>query len=57
MHAGIRSTTTDFDDGAMRDDAGIRQVLAGQPALGRVGEPEETGDALATLAADGLSRG
>ncbi len=47
-------TATDFNGGAMRDDAGMRQVLAGQTALGRVGEPEEIGDAIATLASEGL---
>ncbi|MFE3876485.1 SDR family oxidoreductase [Kitasatospora sp. NPDC059146] len=33
----------------------MRQGLAGQTALGRVGEPEEIGDAIATLASEGLS--
>ncbi|MCM2515438.1 SDR family oxidoreductase [Streptomyces griseoincarnatus] len=47
-------TATDFNGGVMRDDAGMRQVLAGQTALGRVGEPEEIGDAVATLASEGL---
>jgi NAD(P)-dependent dehydrogenase (short-subunit alcohol dehydrogenase family) len=47
-------TATDFNGGAMRDDAGMRGVLAGQTALGRVGEPEEIGDAIATLASSGL---
>ncbi|MCA1221989.1 SDR family NAD(P)-dependent oxidoreductase [Streptomyces sp. 8L] len=47
-------TATDFNGGAMRDDAGMRRVLAGQTALGRVGEPEEIGDAIATLASEGL---
>ncbi|KAB2970839.1 SDR family oxidoreductase [Streptomyces sp. SS1-1] len=47
-------TATDFNGGAMRDDAAMRQGLAGQTALGRVGEPEEIGDAIATLASDGL---
>ncbi|MFF2921507.1 SDR family NAD(P)-dependent oxidoreductase [Streptomyces celluloflavus] len=47
-------TATDFNGGAMRDDAGMRQSLAGQTALGRVGEPEEIGDAIATLASEGL---
>lgn len=47
-------TATDFNGGAMRDDAGMRQVLAGQTALGRVGEPEEIGDAIATLSSEGL---
>ncbi|MBR8742730.1 SDR family NAD(P)-dependent oxidoreductase [Nocardiopsis sp. MG754419] len=48
-------TATDFNGGAMRDDAEMRQGLAGQTALGRVGEPEEIGDAIATLASEGLS--
>ncbi|WP_431870050.1 SDR family NAD(P)-dependent oxidoreductase [Nocardiopsis eucommiae] len=47
-------TATDFNGGAMRDDAQMRQGLAEQTALGRVGEPEEIGDAIATLASDGL---
>ncbi|GAA3866314.1 SDR family NAD(P)-dependent oxidoreductase [Streptomyces sedi] len=47
-------TATDFNGGAMRDDAEMRRGLAGQTALGRVGEPEEIGDAIATLASDGL---
>ncbi|MEV7595938.1 SDR family oxidoreductase [Kitasatospora sp. NPDC089797] len=47
-------TATDFNGGAMRDDAGMREVLAGRTALGRVGEPEEIGDAIATLASEGL---
>ncbi|MFE7538766.1 SDR family NAD(P)-dependent oxidoreductase [Streptomyces rhizosphaericola] len=47
-------TATDFNGGAMRDDAALRDGLAGQTALGRVGEPEEIGDAIATLASEGL---
>ncbi|WP_406097498.1 SDR family NAD(P)-dependent oxidoreductase [Kitasatospora purpeofusca] len=47
-------TATDFNGGAMRDDVGIRKGLAGQTALGRVGEPEEIGEAIATLASQGL---
>ncbi|MFJ1819695.1 SDR family NAD(P)-dependent oxidoreductase [Streptomyces sp. NPDC093108] len=47
-------TATDFNGGAVRDDIGMRQGLAGQTALGRVGEPEEIGDAIATLASEGL---
>ncbi|MFF9045944.1 SDR family NAD(P)-dependent oxidoreductase [Streptomyces parvulus] len=47
-------TATDFNGGAMRDDAGMRRGLAAQTALGRVGEPEEIGDAIATLASEGL---
>ncbi|WP_405139434.1 SDR family oxidoreductase [Nocardia sp. NBC_01388] len=45
-------TATDFNGGSMRDDAQMRQGLAGQTALGRVGEPEEIGDAIATLASE-----
>ncbi|MFD3919026.1 SDR family NAD(P)-dependent oxidoreductase [Streptomyces sp. NPDC058595] len=47
-------TATDFNGGAMRDDAEMRRGLAGQTALGRVGEPEEIGDAVAALASDDL---
>lgn len=47
-------TATDFNGGAMRDDVGMRQGLAGQTALGRVGEPEEIGDAIAALASEDL---
>lgn len=42
-------TATDFNGGAMRDDAGLRDVLAERTALGRVGRPEEIGDAIAAL--------
>ncbi|TWF95932.1 SDR family NAD(P)-dependent oxidoreductase [Saccharopolyspora dendranthemae] len=47
-------TATDFNGGAMRDDDGLRQALADQTVLGRVGEPEEIGDAIATMASEGL---
>lgn len=47
-------TATDFNGGAMRDDNNLRAGLAAQTALGRVGEPAEIGDAIATLASDGL---
>ncbi|MFD5459859.1 SDR family NAD(P)-dependent oxidoreductase [Streptomyces olivaceus] len=47
-------TATDFNGGAMRDDTGMRAGLAAQTALGRVGEPAEIGDAIATLASDSL---
>ncbi|MEJ1202567.1 MULTISPECIES: SDR family oxidoreductase [unclassified Streptomyces] len=47
-------TATDFNGGAMRDDGDMRAGLAAQTALGRVGEPSEIGDAIATLASDGL---
>ncbi|MFF0340727.1 SDR family NAD(P)-dependent oxidoreductase [Kribbella sp. NPDC004875] len=58
---GIRINTvapgpsaTDFNSGAMRDDAGLRETLAAQTSLGRVGDPQEIGDAIAALASDGL---
>ncbi|MFI5984742.1 SDR family oxidoreductase [Streptomyces sp. NPDC051555] len=38
----------------MRDDSDMRAGLAAQTALGRVGEPAEIGDAIATLVSDGL---
>jgi NAD(P)-dependent dehydrogenase (short-subunit alcohol dehydrogenase family) len=45
-------TATDFNGGAMRDDSALRETLSGQTALGRVGHPEEIGDAIAALASD-----
>ncbi|MEV5474805.1 SDR family oxidoreductase [Streptomyces sp. NPDC052207] len=42
-------SATDFNGGAMRDDPELRGFLAGQTALGRVGNPEEIGDAIAAL--------
>lgn len=42
-------SATDFNGGAMRDDPELRSNLAAQTALGRVGEPEEIGDAIAAL--------
>jgi NAD(P)-dependent dehydrogenase (short-subunit alcohol dehydrogenase family) len=57
---GIRVNTvapgpvgTDFAGGVMRDDEQVRALLAGQAALGRVGEPEDVGGAIAALLADG----
>ncbi|MGW5382518.1 SDR family oxidoreductase [Nocardia sp. NPDC003963] len=43
-------SVTDFNGGAMRDDPELRSTLAAQTALGRVGEPDEIGDAVAALA-------
>lgn len=40
---------TDFGGGALRDDAALREVLAGQAALGRVGEPDDVGGVIAAL--------
>ncbi|AJP05371.1 MULTISPECIES: SDR family NAD(P)-dependent oxidoreductase [Streptomyces] len=47
-------TATDFNGGAMRDDAQMREGLSAQTALGRVGEPQEIGDAIAALASEDL---
>jgi len=43
------ATGTGFGGGAMRDDAQVRGYLAGQVALGRVGEPDDIGAAVAAL--------
>ncbi|MFD0417674.1 SDR family NAD(P)-dependent oxidoreductase [Streptomyces sp. NPDC127108] len=42
-------SATDFNGGAMRDDPALRDALAQQTALGRVGSPDEIGDAIAAL--------
>lgn len=47
-------TATDFNGGAMRDDADLRSDLAAQTALGRVGQPDEIADAITALASDDL---
>lgn len=44
---------TDFGGGALRDDEGLRAVLAGQAALGRVGAPEDIGGVIASMLAPG----
>jgi NAD(P)-dependent dehydrogenase (short-subunit alcohol dehydrogenase family) len=46
------ATATDFGGGAMRDDEQVRGYLAAQVALGRVGEPDDIGAAVAALFAD-----
>jgi NAD(P)-dependent dehydrogenase (short-subunit alcohol dehydrogenase family) len=40
---------TDFGGGAVRDDAGLQQMIAGMTALGRVGEADDVGAAVAML--------
>ncbi|QLA68751.1 SDR family oxidoreductase [Enterobacter pasteurii] len=45
---------TDFGGGRVRDDAGLNQLLASQTALGRVGLPDDIGDAIAALLSDKL---
>jgi NAD(P)-dependent dehydrogenase (short-subunit alcohol dehydrogenase family) len=43
---------TDFGGGHMRDDPALREVLAAHAAMGRVGEPEDIGAAIAGLVTD-----
>jgi len=45
-------TETDFNGGAMRDDADLRAVLASSTALGRVGRPSDIAGAIAALVGD-----
>jgi NAD(P)-dependent dehydrogenase (short-subunit alcohol dehydrogenase family) len=47
-------TATDFNGGAMRDNASLRDSLSKQTALGRVGEAEEIADAIVALASHHL---
>ncbi|MFI8003725.1 SDR family NAD(P)-dependent oxidoreductase [Streptomyces sp. NPDC086010] len=58
---GIRVNTvapgpsaTDFNGGAMRDDPELRGFLAAHTALGRVGDADEIGDAIASLVSPSL---
>ncbi len=45
---------TDFGGGQVRDNEQINQYLASQTALGRVGLPDDIGDAMAALLSDEL---
>jgi NAD(P)-dependent dehydrogenase (short-subunit alcohol dehydrogenase family) len=45
---------TDFGGGRVRDNAELNQMLASQTALGRVGLPDDIGDAIAALLSDKL---
>ncbi|UAY68546.1 SDR family oxidoreductase [Enterobacter bugandensis] len=45
---------TDFGGGRVRDNAQLNQLLASQTALGRVGLPDDIGDAIAALLSDKL---
>ena len=45
---------TDFGGGRVRDNADLNQLLASQTALGRVGLPDDIGDAIAALLSDKL---
>ncbi|MBV7404754.1 SDR family NAD(P)-dependent oxidoreductase [Enterobacter sp. ENT03] len=46
---------TDFGGGRVRDDAQMNQFVASQTALGRVGLPDDIGDAIAALLSDELA--
>lgn len=47
------AVATDFDGGAVRDNAQINAQIAGSTALGRVGLPDDIGGAVAQMLADG----
>lgn len=47
-------TATDFNGGAMRDNAELRHGLGQQTALGRVGEPDEIAHAVVALVSDDM---
>ena len=44
---------TDFGGGAVRDNAALNAMVAGNTALGRVGLPDDIGAAIALLFSDG----
>lgn len=44
---------TDFGGGAVRDNAELNRMIASQTALGRVGQPDDIGGAVAALLSDG----
>lgn len=43
---------TDFGGGAVRDNPELNQMIASQTALGRVGQPDDIGGAVAALLSD-----
>ncbi|RFB82356.1 3-oxoacyl-ACP reductase [Rhizobium leguminosarum bv. trifolii] len=45
---------TDFGGGAVRDDANVNAYVAGTIALGRVGEPDDIGGAVAAILSDDM---
>ncbi len=47
------ATGTDFGGGALRDDEQVRSGLAAVTAMGRVGEPDDIGAAVAAIASPG----
>lgn len=46
------ATATDFGGGLIRDNSDYRQMIASRTALGRVGEPDDIGGAIASLLSD-----
>lgn len=46
---------TDFGGGVVRDDPGTNAMIAGLTALGRVGEPDDIGGAVAALLSPGAN--
>lgn len=44
---------TDFGGGTVRDNAQVNAQIAGMTALGRVGQPDDVGGAVAALLSDG----
>lgn len=46
---------TDFSGGVVRDNEQVHQYIASQTALGRVGQPDDIGDAIAALLSDDLA--
>ena len=46
---------TDFGGGYLRDDPQVREAMGARAALGRVGEPDDIGAAVAALLADGTA--
>ncbi|NUL37986.1 SDR family NAD(P)-dependent oxidoreductase [Kosakonia sacchari] len=46
---------TDFSGGVVRDNEQVHQYIASHTALGRVGQPDDIGDAIAALLSDDLA--
>ncbi len=46
---------TDFEGGSVRDNSDMNRFIASQTALGRVGLPDDIGDAIVALLSDSLS--
>jgi NAD(P)-dependent dehydrogenase (short-subunit alcohol dehydrogenase family) len=47
------ATATDFSGGLLRDNPGVQQMVSSVTALGRVGEADDIGPAIAALLGDG----